>query len=409
MESNQIASLLTILLVVFMVILFILIMVYIVISHKNKVKNQENKKNKESSNNDAVKNKNTKSDQALSIYDFMEFKDIQDNMIIQKDHFKYIMVVECQGVNYDLMSEIEKTGVEEGFLQFLNTLRHPVQLYVQTRTVNLEGSINTYKSKVAEIETELFRKKQEYAVIKDNPDIPEKEKQKMLFALVKQTNLYEYGKDVIADTEKMSLNKNILNKKYYVIIPYYPTDIEDNDFDSYEIKNIAFSELYTRSQAVIRTLAACGVKGKILNCKELIDLLYVAYNRDHQEEFNLDMALKAQYDKLYSTAEDVYQKKIRALDQKIENEAIERAKDKLKFVKSEAEKAAIKKQNEIEDLIDEMAKLVLEANRKYIEEETLEQAINEIEKDVKVRKTQKKKEVMKDAKKEETRATRTKK
>ena len=43
------------------------------------------------------------------------------------------MVVECQGINYDLMSQEEKVSVEEGFSQFLNTLKEPVQLYIQTR------------------------------------------------------------------------------------------------------------------------------------------------------------------------------------------------------------------------------------------------------------------------------------
>ena len=76
-----------------------------------------------------------------SIMEFMEFETIVDNMISQKDGMRYIMVVECQGINYDLMSEFEKNGVEEGFLQFLNTLRHPIQIYTQTRTINLENSL----------------------------------------------------------------------------------------------------------------------------------------------------------------------------------------------------------------------------------------------------------------------------
>ena len=58
------------------------------------------------------------------------------------------MVVECQGINYDLMSQAEKVGVEEGFIQFLNTLSHPVQIYTQTRKINLESSIQTYKAEV---------------------------------------------------------------------------------------------------------------------------------------------------------------------------------------------------------------------------------------------------------------------
>ncbi len=56
-------------------------------------------------------------------FDFMEFNGVEDNMIVQKNGKRYIMVIECQGINYDLMSQMEKVGVEEGFQQFLNTLR----------------------------------------------------------------------------------------------------------------------------------------------------------------------------------------------------------------------------------------------------------------------------------------------
>ena len=397
MNESQITNLLTILLTVFIVILFI------VISIKNKKMKKEDKVSTENKRQEGTKKTAVSS---RNIYDFMEFEDVQDNMIIQKENFKYIMVVECQGVNYDLMSGLEKNGVEEGFLQFLNTLRHPVQLYIQTRTVNLEQSISTYKGKVSEIEADLFKKRQEYMAIKDNPNIPKEEKQKAFYSVVKQNNLYEYGKDIIEDTERMSLNKNILNKKYYVVIPYYPTDLGDNKFDSYEIKNIAFSELYTRAQAVIRTLAACDVKGKILNSKELIELLYVAYNRDHEEDFNLDRAIQAQYDKLYSTSEDVYQKKIRELDKKIEDMAIEKAKEKVEIARSEAEKEAIKKQKEMDDLINEIAKIVLESNKEYIGEEIAEEAIKKVEEDSKKTGKGNKKEVGNNAKEEKARKTR---
>lgn len=38
----------------------------------------------------------------------MEFDKIEDNMIVQKNGKRYLMVVECQGINYDLMSRMEK-------------------------------------------------------------------------------------------------------------------------------------------------------------------------------------------------------------------------------------------------------------------------------------------------------------
>lgn len=43
----------------------------------------------------------------------MEFDKIEDNMIITQNGIKYIMVVECQGVNYDLMSEVEKIQLKK--------------------------------------------------------------------------------------------------------------------------------------------------------------------------------------------------------------------------------------------------------------------------------------------------------
>ena len=88
-------------------------------------------------------------------------------------------------------------------------------------------------------------------------------------------------KTLLYNTEKMSLNKNILNKKYYIVIPYYSEELGQNDFDKDEIKDMAFSELYTRAQSIIRTLSVCGVRGRVLIINmNLAELLYVAYNRD---------------------------------------------------------------------------------------------------------------------------------
>ncbi len=80
-----------------------------------------------------------------SILEFMEFEEIVDNMIVRKNGTQYIMILQCNGVNYDLMSEDEKIAVEEGFVQFLNTLRFPIQLYIQSRTLNLRDIIDEYK------------------------------------------------------------------------------------------------------------------------------------------------------------------------------------------------------------------------------------------------------------------------
>ena len=111
-----------------------LIFIYLNMKVKEKQKEKEDSAVAESK---PVKKSSSKTFNVGSVFDFMEFDKIEDNMIIQKKGARYVMVVECQGINYDLMSQAEKVGVEEGFIQFLNTLSHPVQIYTQTRKINL--------------------------------------------------------------------------------------------------------------------------------------------------------------------------------------------------------------------------------------------------------------------------------
>ena len=302
------------------------------------------------------------------------------------------MVVECQGVNYDLMSEVEKNAVEEGFIQFLNTLRHPVQIYTQTRTINLENSIGTYRTKVQEIEDELEKEKMKYDQMVNSGNYTDEELKAAFYELTKTTNLYEYGKDIIYTTEKMSLNKNVLNQKYYVVVPYYPEELGENNFDKQEITNLAFSELYTRAQSIIRTLGVCGVNGRVLNSNELVDLLYVAYNRDDAEIYGVDKAIEAGYDELYSTAPDVIDKKIKVLNEQIEKEAFEKANQKVIEVKSEKEQALEQKQNSMEDLVDQMAKIIIAQNKQIVGEDVAEDAIKKVNQDTAKRRGRPKKQ-----------------
>ena len=322
----------------------------------------------------------------------MEFDKIEDNMIITKKGTKYVMVVECQGVNYDLMSEVEKNAVEEGFIQFLNTLRHPVQIYTQTRTINLENSIQTYRSKVQEIENQLEKEKLQYDKMVNSGNYTDEEIKAAFYELTKTTNLYEYGKDIIYTTEKMSLNKNVLNQKYYVVIPYYPEELGENNFDRQEITNLAFSELYTRAQSIIRTLGVCGVNGRVLNSNDLVDLLYVAYNRDDAEVYGVDKAIEAGYDELYSTAPDVVDKKMKALNEQIEKEAFDKANQKVIEAKSEKEQALERKQESMDDLIDQMAKMIIAQNKNIVGKDIAENAIEKVNQDTAKRRGRPKKQ-----------------
>lgn len=364
---------------VMFVLLIALAFVAINMQLKKRRETEELNKNKET-NNLGTKTK-TKNFTINSVFDFLEFDKIEDNMIIQKNGTRYVMVVECQGINYDLMSQAEKIGVEEGFVQFLNTLAYPIQLYTQTRKINLESSLNSYKAEIAKIEQEYSRQRARYQSIASNPNSTDAQITQALYELTKQKNLYEYGKDIIYNTERMSLNKNILNKKYYVIIPYYPEEANQGDFSKEEIRELAFSELYTRAQSIIRTLSVSSVVGRVLSSTELVDLLYVAYNRDEADVYGINKAIRAGYEDLYSTSQDFMDKKIQLLDAQIEQEAMDLAVNKVNEVRSEKQKEYERRVETRDDIINNLAQLIINENEAMLGKDVAQKAKEKIRKE----------------------------
>ncbi len=376
METTKI---LTIVALILFMIIMCLALAYWYITYKNKNRNSNNlpkveKKDK----------KTTNSYTEIPVFDFMQFDKIQDNMIVQDNGTKYLMVLECEGINYDLMSEMEKTSVEAGFVQFLNTLKFPVQLYVQTRTINIENSILGYKRRLEEIESNLEKKRKEYSIINKNFDVRyAKNKEEVAYELARLQNLYEYGVDVIKNIENTSQNKNVLKKHYYVVIPCYSTDIGLEMLGEEEKLNRVFSELYMRAQALTRALFMCEVKSKVMNSTELAELLYVAYNRDESDVYKLDTLINTNYNVLYTTAPDVIDKRIKALDKELEKEAIKLANEKINEVKTEKQKILEEKQKIFDETLSEIAKDLLKKNRKRVGESVAKKAIEKIDKQTK--------------------------
>ena len=263
-----------------------------------------------------------------SIYNFMEFDEIKDNMIVRKGRKQYVMVIQCQGVNYDLLSEEEKIAVEEGFVQFLNILRYPIQLYVQTRSLNLRDITDEYKRKVRQVEDELeqIRIQLRDAQLRKN----DKSIQDLKFQEKRKKNILEYTSDITDYVGRLSLNKNVLQQKTYVVVSYFSSELGNmSTYSKEEIDNMCFSELYTRCESLIRSLATSSVSGRVLNSEELAELLYVAYNRDDEELIQLSKALDAEYDALYNIGRDVLEKKKQQIEEKMDMQAAKLASESL--------------------------------------------------------------------------------
>ena len=108
----------------------------------------------------------------------------------------------------------------------------------------------------------------------------------------------------------------------------------------------------------------------------LIELLYIAYNRDEAEIYELEQALNFRFDELYSTAPNVMEKRMKELDKEIQRRAMEKANEVVRQAIDNREEArkVREKEDKINQMIDIMAKSILEENEELIGEEIKEEA-----------------------------------
>lgn len=313
---------LNIMLIILVVVIIGLIIAYYFFVYKSKVNTEKREKEKEIK----TANKEFNGIQRETTEKILDFDEVRDDMIIRKNGQQYVMVVQCKGINYDLLSEAEKEAVERGFVEFLNTIRFPIQLYVQTRSLNLRKTIDAYREKVNVIAEEiksLQKQKVEYERIGN-----QKQVDMLNFEIRRKENVLEYGQDNYIG--RMSFNQNVLQQKTYVVVSYFKSELGNiSNYSKDEIINMVFTELYTRTETLIRSLGSAQVSGRILDSEELTELLYIAYNRDEEQIYQLDRALDAQYDALYSTSKDVLQKQRDRIDRQIDDMAVDLASDSL--------------------------------------------------------------------------------
>lgn len=315
---------LNIMLIILVVVIIGLIIAYYFFVYKSKVNTEKREKEKEIK----TANKEFNGIQRETTEKILDFDEVRDDLIIRKNGQQYVMVVQCKGINYDLLSEAEKEAVERGFVEFLNTIRFPIQLYVQTRSLNLRKTIDAYREKVNVIAEEiksLQKQKVEYERMGN-----QKQVDMLNFEIRRKENVLEYGQDISNYIGRMSFNQNVLQQKTYVVVSYFKSELGNiSNYSKDEIINMVFTELYTRTETLIRSLGSAQVSGRILDSEELTELLYIAYNRDEEQIYQLDRALDAQYDALYSTSKDVLQKQRDRIDRQIDDMAVDLASDSL--------------------------------------------------------------------------------
>lgn len=195
------------------------------------------------------------------------FSEMRDNMIIMNDG-SFRAVIECQSINFDLMSSREREGIEFSYQNFLNSLHFPVQVLIRSRRVD----IGPYLDRLLEI-----RRSQDNMLLNVLMD------------------------DYINFIDVLAQEANIMDKRFYIVVPYYPAgDLNEIKkqakglFDSFfggkkeltvtKIDQVSYEkakeEIKNRIDLVMSGLFQMGVKSGQLNTRQLGELFYSSYNPD---------------------------------------------------------------------------------------------------------------------------------
>lgn len=342
--------------IIFMIILLILFMVFLIVTKRQdatlktidkegKIKSDPPKTevpkkatSTTSVSTSASAEKKTEVYKKEDVFKFMEFDRILDKMIVQNGGSRFTMAIRCKGINYDLMSEVEQLSVEEGFITFLNTLKYPIQLYVQAQNIDLKGNVAKYKNNIEELTKDYNEINEKYNKLASAFDVDERELENVTKERDRITNVYEYAHDIIKYVEKMSTNKSLLQRKFYVLLSYNTSEINAVDkFSKDEVVEMCSTELMTRCKGIISALSSCSVSGEILDSNELADLLYSAYNRDDKSLMSVREAIESGMLRLYSTSEDAFERKEEKLEEYLRNQAQLRAYQAIKYAKEHDE------------------------------------------------------------------------
>ena len=279
------------------------------------------------------------------IRNFLPFDDIKDNMIEQEKGEKYTMLIGCQGINYYLMSEAEKISVEEGFIQFLNSLRFPIQIYVQSRTINLDESIRTYREKLDKIQTEFNGLLDKFQLLNKN-NAPIDEILELGYKLEKKEKVLNYTKDLIENISYMTQNTNVLQKKYYIAVSYHTSEAGlVNTMNPDDLYRVAYTELQNRAESICGGLISSGVEARILDTYELTEVMYIAVNRDDADIFNIKKIIDSRVDSISITSKSVEEKKRELY--KAEQRAREIQEEQERAMLMEAERQKFMENNDI--------------------------------------------------------------
>lgn len=167
----------------------------------------------------------------------IQIKEVKDDILVLPNQ-EYRVLLETSSVNFELKSEEEQDVLIDSFQNFLNSLPCQLQILVRVREVDIDRYLQEISSS---------KKSEKEKAYRDQID-----------------NYCDFITNLVAGNK-------ILSRRFYIVIPYQHLE-KNKDFQ------LVKEQLRLLTDIVVRGLEKLGMKARVLNSLEILDLFYSFYN-----------------------------------------------------------------------------------------------------------------------------------
>ena len=144
-----------------------------------------------------------KKEECINTLDFLEIKDVKNDLLITKD--KYIKILKVHPINYDLKSDFEKQSILNSYKTVLKTCNFNFQILILSEKEDIAKMIeelnNIHFSKTDSLDKIKFIDSANISIIEE-----------------KKSRLNKIYENYINLIEKINYDENITSKSFYIII-----------------------------------------------------------------------------------------------------------------------------------------------------------------------------------------------
>lgn len=202
---------------------------------------------------------------SISSQDFVPIKEVRDGVVILKDG-TLVSVVMTSSVNFALKSREEQEAIIFQFQNFLNAINFSIQIFSQSRKLDIKPYIGLLTNVLKEQKNELLK-----------------------------IQTREYMEFIKSFTDTV----NIMTKSFFVAVPYTPSIIQSQggmlgklfgnkkgtetkrENENFEENRV---QLEQRVEVVVQGLTRLGVRSVPLGTEELVELYYKLFNPGDTEK-----------------------------------------------------------------------------------------------------------------------------